>query len=88
MFDNEKRKSCILPEVLVEEIISYLPRCSKCEAVVWFSRTLNSCYLSCNMCSKRFCHSCLRHIDISYYEGHFDVCQRCIYMNNYFLKIF
>jgi len=85
MFDN---KIIIVPEVLVEEIISYLPRCNKCKTFVWFGPTLDSYNLRCNMCSKFFCHSCLRHIDVSYCQGHFDVCQRCIYMNNYLLKAY
>ena len=36
-----KCETSLVPEVLVEEIISYLPRCSKCKTVIWFSHTYN-----------------------------------------------
>lgn len=75
-----------IPEALVEEIISFLPQCSKCKTVVWIGHTLNTRYMNCHMCSKLFCYSCLNHNYIRYYEGYFDLCQTCVHFNNYVFR--
>ena len=69
-----------LPEVIIKEIESYLPICTKCRCVTW------KCPANCTMCGKTHCHHCLAHIAIKYYEGNFDICTRCIFINNYSLK--
>ena len=73
-----------LPKVLVDEIMSYVPKCSKCKKIVWNKPRQES--TKCKMCNHFFCYDCLNHITIRYYEGHFDICSHCIYINNYTLR--